>query len=401
MFLRVIFAVFVLTCGIQKGASAQQNLPVEVQADLLHGEINDALKAGDFPKALQGMDAYRKLGRPVAPSLLYLEARASVAAGDLVRAKRVFEQYFSSGGQQDSGYQEALALYRQILPQAQAAEEKAKAETEAAAAKAKADAEAAVAQAKADLEVRFAKANSDYADYMKCADCPQLVAIPVGSFTVGGRLVSFAKPFAIGRTEVTFAEWDKCVAAKACPRLGDKGYGRGTRPVINVKWAQAQNYAAWLSKTTGKTFRLPSLSEWAYAARAGAPKPYIEEIGLEQICTYANIRDLSQDEITTDPRLPCNDGSGEKTMPVGSYKPNPWGLYDLIGNVQEWMQDCWHANPTDVPTDGSAWIDQCEGTSKVMAGGGWSTHTGIGGTFAREPNDSFWTIGFRLVLELP
>jgi len=101
----IAFVVLALGLGLIPTVShAQDNLPLEVRADLLQGEINDALKAGDFPKALQGMDAYRKLGRPIAPSLLYLEARASVAAGDLARAKRVFEQYFSDGGQQDSGY---------------------------------------------------------------------------------------------------------------------------------------------------------------------------------------------------------------------------------------------------------------------------------------------------------
>jgi len=159
---------------------------------------------------------------------------------------------------------------------------------------------------------------------------------------------------------VTFADWDACVSVGGCPKAGDSSWGRDTRPVINVGWDDAQTYVAWLSKMTGQPYRLLTEAEWEYAARAGTTTAYYwgGEIGKEN----AN----------------CNDCGSEwdnrqKTSPVGSFKPNAFGLYDMAGNVWQWVQDCYHGDYIEAPTDGSAWTSgDC--SSRVVRGGSWYTH---------------------------
>jgi len=140
--------------------------------------------------------------------------------------------------------------------------------------------------------------------------------------------VTFAKPFAVGKYAITFAEWDACVAAGGCGgyRLEDRGWGRANRPVIDVSWEDAKSYAAWLSTKTGKPYRLLSEAEWEYAARAGSTTRYFwgDEIGRN--------------------RANCN-GCGsqwdnQQTAPTGSFAPNAFGLYDMHGNVWQWVEDC-------------------------------------------------------------
>jgi formylglycine-generating enzyme required for sulfatase activity len=137
------------------------------------------------------------------------------------------------------------------------------------------------------------------ATFRECAkDCPEMIVVPAGDFMVGSpptekdrsndeeplHRVTFAKPFAVSKFDVTFSDWDACVSVGGCPQKGaanDKGWGRGSRPVIFVSWADAQVYAAWLSRMTGKKYRLLSEAEWEYAARAGATTAYSwgDEIG--------------------------------------------------------------------------------------------------------------------------
>ena len=141
--------------------------------------------------------------------------------------------------------------------------------------------------------------------------------------------VTIAKPFAVSKFEVTFEEWDACVAAAACPRVPDH-WGRGEMPVINVSWGDAKQYVGWLSQLTGKEYRLLTEAEWEYAARAGANTRY--SWGDDPGMGNAN----------------C-DGCGsqwdlQQTAPVGSFKPNGLGLYDMHGNVWEWVEDSWHEN---------------------------------------------------------
>ena len=149
-------------------------------------------------------------------------------------------------------------------------------------------------------------------------------------------MVRVSEPFAVGVYEVTFAEWDACVRDGGCGghRPDDKGWGRGTRPVIDVSWKDAQAYAGWLSRETGEQYRLLSESEWEYVARSGTTTPY-----------------NTGEAITTNQA----QYEGKQTLPVGSFSANAFGLHDVHGNVQEWTQDCWNDSYAGAPTDGSAW----------------------------------------------
>ena len=208
--------------------------------------------------------------------------------------------------------------------------------------------------------------------FRDCAECPEMVVVPAGSFLMGSpkseterhgdegpvHRVEIAKPFAIGVYEVTFAEWDACAADGGCGGYlpDDEGWGRGRRPVINVSWEDAQEYVRWLSAKTGKRYRLPSESEWEYAARAGTRTPFHtgETISKDQ-AKYLN-----------DP-----EGFYGQTVAVGTFDANEWGLCDVHGNVWEWAEDCWNDRYTGAPTDGSAWVSgDC--SRRVLRGGSWN-----------------------------
>ncbi|MDE2652574.1 MAG: formylglycine-generating enzyme family protein [Gemmatimonadota bacterium] len=230
--------------------------------------------------------------------------------------------------------------------------------------------------------------------FRDCEVCPLMVVVPAGSFMMGspsdeeGRYrlegpqheVTIGSPLAVGVYEVTFEEWDACVTAGGCGghRPGDEGWGRGRRPVINVSWEDAQAYVQWLSRETGEEYRLLSEAEWEYAARAGTDTPRYWS-GEPEHCRHAN--GLDQDLARTSEgrawmneynRLnpaQCADGH-EKSAPAGSYPPNAFGLHDVMGNVNEWTQDCWNNSYSDAPDDGSAWMSgDC--SSRSLRGGGW------------------------------
>ncbi len=203
--------------------------------------------------------------------------------------------------------------------------------------------------------------------FRDCTTCPEMIVIPAGSFVMGSppgddgfykderpqREVTIDRPFAVGVHEVTFAEWDACVAAGACNgyRPNDEEWGRGTRPVINVSWHDAQAYVNWLSDHTGHPYRLLSEAEWEYATRAGTTTRYW--FGDQILAGNANF----------------NMGV-MRTTDVASYAPNPWGLYNVHGNVWEWVQDCWHPSYAGAPVDGSAReTPDCD--RRVLRGGSW------------------------------
>ena len=206
--------------------------------------------------------------------------------------------------------------------------------------------------------------------------------------------VTLSAPFALGVSEVTFAEWDACVRGGGCNGYhpDDGGWGRGTRPVINVSWEDAQAYVRWLSRATGATYRLPSESEWEYAARAGTRTArYWGEAESGQ-CRYAN---------GWDDFAPCPDGH-RNTAPVRSYAPNGFGLHDVLGNVWEWMEDCWHDDYRGAPSDGAAWTRGGE-CRRVSRGGSWSYSLRDLRSAARGRSDAgyrFGTIGFRVARTL-
>jgi formylglycine-generating enzyme required for sulfatase activity len=202
---------------------------------------------------------------------------------------------------------------------------------------------------------------------------PKMVALTAGSFSMGGPRASDERPehtvnvaaFELGKHEVTFDEWDACVADSGCEhRPDDMGWGRGKRPVIYVSYDDIQQYLTWINRKTGKQYRLPSEAEWEYAARAGA-----------------TTRFSSGDCITTDqanfdginPAEGCSKGEFRKqTLPVGSFAANPWGLHDMHGNVWEWVQDCWNNSHTGAPDNGAARTDGNCG-QRVLRGGAWDS----------------------------
>jgi formylglycine-generating enzyme required for sulfatase activity len=233
--------------------------------------------------------------------------------------------------------------------------------------------------------------------FRDCPDCPEMVVVPAGSFDMGSaseyenpvHRVSIAKPFAIGRYEVTFDEWDKCVDDGGCKfRPDDRNWGRGNRPVVNVSWLDAKAYLAWVSTKTGMSYRLPSEAEWEYVARAGTNTPFWwgRDLGSRQ----ANCRE-------------CNTGEAQKTSPVGSYKPNPFGLYDTAGNAAEWVEDCWNDNYRGAPTNGSAWTGgQCR--LRALRGGAFdsqSRYLRSTSRFRYDHDVRYVANGFRVVRELP
>lgn len=201
-------------------------------------------------------------------------------------------------------------------------------------------------------------------------------------------------PFEIGRYELTFAQWDACVADGGCEtRPDDEGWGRGQRPVINVSWQQAREFLRWLNNCGGDTgYRLPTEAEWEYVARAGTDTP------------FSTGECISTDQANFDGTFEyggCPEPTNldlHRTQPVGSYPPNPWGLYDMHGNVNEFVADCWNDSYEGAPNDGSAWLDgNC--TRRVLRGGSWYGDPGYLRSAYRcrsGPAFSHRTIGLRL-----
>jgi formylglycine-generating enzyme required for sulfatase activity len=208
--------------------------------------------------------------------------------------------------------------------------------------------------------------------FTECANCPEVVVVPAGSFMMGspasekGRdtyegpqhRVTFDQAFAVSQFAVTFDEWDACVGDGGCNGYtpADQFWGRGRRPVITVSWDDARAYVTWLSRKTGKTYRLLSEAEYEYAARAGTTTYY----------PWGN--DIGRDNANCDG---CgSQWDNKQTAPVGSFAPNQFGLYDMVGNVGTWTEDCYHNSYSGAPIDGLPWTGAgC--TFRVVRGGSW------------------------------
>ncbi len=220
--------------------------------------------------------------------------------------------------------------------------------------------------------------------FRDCGQCPEMVTIPAGSFLMGSPFaeegrdddegpqhrVAIAQPFAVGKYEVTFAEWDGCHSAGGCSHNpDDRGWGRGNRPVIRVNWEDAQEYVRWLSKETGKEYRLLTEAEWEYAARAGTTDPF--HTGVTISTDQANYNGLFTYGLGT---------AGvyrEQTVEMGAFAGNAFGLHDVQGNVWEWVEDCWHGSYAGAPVDGSAWMEGGNCRLRLLRGGAWLNRPGL------------------------
>ena len=236
--------------------------------------------------------------------------------------------------------------------------------------------------------------------FRDCPECPELVVIPAGSFIMGSekgssrerpaKKVTIPRRLAIGRYETIFDEWDACHAAGGCAKNAyDRDWGRGRRPVINITYADIQQYLGWISKRTGQTYRLPSEAEWEYAARAGTTTKYWW--GDKFFKGRVNCQRCG------------TKWSGKKSAPIGTFAANPWGLYETAGNIFEYVSDCWHKTHEATPTDGSPYVDaKC--ASRILKGGAWYYKSRLARPAARARNDvriSGYFIGFRVIRELP
>jgi serine/threonine-protein kinase len=244
--------------------------------------------------------------------------------------------------------------------------------------------------------------------FSDCDVCPDMVVIAGGGFRMGSPpdqegAESNEQPvhpvevprFALGRTEVTFDEWRACVDDGGCDFMpADEGWGTGRRPVVNVSWGDALAYLRWLSRRTGRDYRLPTEAEWEYAVRAGSGTRF--HTGPCITSAQANF----------DGRRPIGDcpqsGAVQRTMPVASYPENAFGLFDMHGNVREWTRDCWNDNYLGAPSDGSAWLTgDC--SRPVIRGGSWRGSERAARSANRtRPSGSFTDAqtGFRAALDL-
>ncbi len=240
-------------------------------------------------------------------------------------------------------------------------------------------------------------------------EAPLMMPIPAGRFLMGFpkdepnqqyyeeplHEVRISDSFALGVYAVTFDDYDRFCDSTFQAKPDDQNWGRGRRPVINVSWEQAQEYCSWLSEQTGRLYRLPSEAEWEYACRAGTGTPF-----------HTGIR-ITLDKANFNGDYTFNGSAkGEyrkQTVPVGTFLPNPFGLYEMHGNVWEWCQDRWHWNYRSSPLDASPW--ESEGSKeRVLRGGCWSSEPGSLRSAKRNrfsAGDRYPTVGFRVTCSSP
>lgn len=239
-----------------------------------------------------------------------------------------------------------------------------------------------------------------YNDLANGSKGPSMVIVPAGSYMMGNagdsvtspaHRVRLPHPFAVSQYEITFADYEYFANATDRPVPNDNRWGRGSRPVINVSWQDAQDYVAWLRDTTGRKYRLPTEAEWEYLARAGTDSDFWWSDNSAQ---NANCRRGCNSEFSNFFRA--------KTAPIGTYPSNPFSVFDTSGNVAEWVQDCYQDHYLGAPQDGSAvTMENCPSRS-VRGGSAESALADIANHSRghRDPNKSYADVGFRVVVDL-
>jgi formylglycine-generating enzyme required for sulfatase activity len=275
--------------------------------------------------------------------------------------------------------------------------------------------------------------------FQDCETCPEMVVLPAGDFMMGSpaselgrvdveglpRRVVIPKRIAIGKFEVTveqisiFMTETGMTVGGSCRRLVNPerpppiwsapeaslehpGYEiTGSHPAVCISWHEAQSYVAWLQRRTGKPYRLPTEAEWEYAARAGTATRYSFGNDESTLCVYARFADLSS-------QFGWHDACHSELVaygaaPVGSVKPNSWGIFDMHGNVWEWVEDCWTPNPLEIPVDGSAFSRPGNCEMGVMRGGSFSSSSLMVRSAIRSPMRTaqhYFNLGLRVALTL-
>ncbi|MEZ6030780.1 MAG: SUMF1/EgtB/PvdO family nonheme iron enzyme [Hyphomonadaceae bacterium] len=367
--------------ALSASAVAQDNLPPEAQKRLMERDIADVLEAKDYAGALRLLGQYRAKFEE-APFMILLEARAALNVGQLMLAKRSAEEFLAAAKADDPDYDAGVDLYASIDKQLEAARKRRV--TQAASvspmngdvvAKAVAARLAWTQPAKGDELIPFTFREKLGGG----GEGPVMVVVPGGAFTMGSpdkevgrekregpqRRVT-VPAFAAGKYEVTWAEYEQCVADDACAPARDDSWGKGDRPVTSVNWHDAKAYVDWLSSRTGATYRLLSEAEWEYAARAGTTTPF--SFGATISTAQANYNgDYTY-------------GSGKKgvnreqTTPVGSFPANAFGLHDMHGNVAELVEDCYaDSYSAGQPSDGKA-FSRGSCSYRVGRGASWQDY---------------------------
>ena len=403
-----------MLCALAGAPATAQELPPEVRMDRYMVQVDRQVGNNQYAAALRTLDLVLELqetsGLELPESFWMKRAEVAMGAGDPREAIASVSRHLETAGRDADRYEEALELLDQAVERAcspermteslaslqtclalgadpNGADENGRTTLDWAGERGDPAIRAALVEAGADSAVAAAAAQSRPGTVFRdCSACPAMVVVPAGSFMMGSpaseeerddyegprHRVTIGYAFAVGVYEVTFAEWDACVRAGACGRYrpDDEGWGRGRRPVINVSWGDAQQYVQWLSRETGAAYRLLSEAEWEYVARAGTETARYWGDSRSGQCRYGNGYDRTgAAKYEYDWAVGCSDGYAG-TSPVGSYQPNALGLYDVLGNVWEWTEDCWNDDYAQTPTDGSAWRSgDC--TFLVLRGASW------------------------------
>jgi formylglycine-generating enzyme required for sulfatase activity len=364
--------------GSETGEKRANEVPTEATAEVeaARGEVVARRRAEDEARARAAAEAAKRKSEEAERqhlAALRVEEDRQRAEDEEVARKRA-EDEARTRAAAEAAKRKSEEAERQRLAALRVEEERQRAE-----AKQKADAEITRKRAEGEARKRAeAMRKQSEAEELKpgrafrdCPEvCPEMIVVPAGAFLMGSEdgeeiegpahHVTIAMPFAVGRFEVTFAEWDACVSEGGCQHTpSDAGWGRERRPVIDVSSDHVTTqYLPWLAKKTGKPYRLLSEAEWEYAARAGTRTAF------------------SWGDALGRNRANC-DGCGSqwdkrRTAPVGSFPANSFGLHDMHGNVYELTGDCWNSNYQAAPVDGSAWTKgDCK--RRTIRGGSWFT----------------------------
>ncbi|MDO8826958.1 SUMF1/EgtB/PvdO family nonheme iron enzyme [Methylophaga sp.] len=400
----------------------------DLDQEIIIQRLLTSLENKDHKDVLLQIDRLRQVDPMLSGEILYYEASSAYATGNKQRAEHAARAYVTSVGQNGPNYSAALTLLADLEREVEAQEavrRKQEQEQEIlrkAAAEAERNRQASVEaermrQAAIAAEAERKRQAAHEAESMRIARIVEpavksilasLKEIPGGNFMMGSdkwpenptRLVTI-NPFRMMEHEVTFAQWDACVAAGACSKPGDMKWGRGDQPVIRVSGEDIlDGFIPWLNKTTGQTFRLPTEAEWEYAARAGTTTKY--SWGDNISCSHARYGRPNP----LAPDSPASCGNDKGTMPVKSFEPNAFGLFDMHGNVAEIVQDCIGLglnNYENSPSDGrSATNFECEApfSRHMIRGGSWSSEPDQLRSAYREGYELSEATGFRLAQDL-